>query len=501
MNYTITKNGYGMTVEHRGVVAEFLTKKAYPKNAFKDKVFDPVNKYLQLISLDRQDRMFEILNGFSQSVGLGVTVAHVHSSIDEFYELLCVDTILVEWVKDIPIPDKIGNKVENGRNHTTSKTYVISEYMDLMVCVIVMKALVPYIYSITGRLTTHKDYKPIEMVSYLPRKLFTLPWDKKFREYIGTFVTGSSINMDKVVTSGLDDDNVFDWIFSLVLLHKIISAPVLNSTNGSHVITHIHSYVEGKLNPRIPAITAKKLGKTNSQEQADSESDFQAYRSKDALPISYQVEIEHTVSDKYLGGAMLNRFLAPEKHVRYRRLCKSLAKHKFVIIDEMVLLCNWVLSDVVHPKVFDVLKSESLYPVVAFVHLLLEDRHPYISTFLVTNMELNERGAPIPVVGQIGNMKLTPDHIKRLCHMFPIYINKGNVTKETMVAKLAGMLNQITMMSRILACTKSCLNSKTRSFITVGGKFKPTANKRTLVAELLLDLDNLLISRIELPKL
>ena len=501
MRYAITKNGYGMTVSHRGEVAEFLTKKAYPKNAFKDKVFDPVNIYIEQLPIEVQDRMFTILNSFSQAVGLSVTIPLVHSRIDEFYELLHVDSVLVHWVKGIPIPDKIGNKVENGKNHTASKTYVISEYLDLMVCVIIMKALVPYVYSITGRLTTHKDYKPMEMVSYLPKKLFMLPWDKKFREYIGTFVNGSSISMDKVVTSGLDDDHIFDWIFSLVLLHKIISAPVFDSNNGSHVVTHIHSYVEGKLNPRIPAITAKKLSKTNTQEQEDSESYFQAYRSKDILSIATQVEIEHTVSDKYIGGTMLRRYLPEAKHVRYRRLCKSLERHKFVIIDEMVLLCNWVLSDVVHVKVFDVLKSEKLYSVVAFVHLLLEERHPYIATFLVTNMELSERNTPIPVLGQVGNMKLTPDHIKRLCHMFPIYVNKGNVTKETMVAKLAGILNQITMMSRVLACTKNCLNAGTKRYITIDGKFKPTANKRTLVADLLLDLDNLLITRIELPKL
>lgn len=501
MIYKITTNGYGMTVTNGENTIEFPTKKAYPKNSFKPDVFDASNIYLATLPQENRNKMFALLSTFSQDVGLGVTIPSIHSTIEEFYRLLLVETHLTEWVKTVPIPDKIGVDIDEGVNHTVNKTYVTHEYKDLMVCVIVMKILVPYVYTITGMLTVNQTFKPIEMVKYLPKPLFKLPWERKFASYIDTFVDLSDGKMDKVVNAGLDDDNVFPWIYGLVLLNKLISAPVFNSNNGSHVITHCHSYIKGKLTPRIAAITSKSLGNSATNEQADSESDFQAYRSKDTLSIAHQVEIEHTVSQKYLGGTMLRSYIPVNKHARYKRLCNALSRNKLEITDEMVLICNWVISDIVHVKVFDVLKSDKLYPVIAFVHLLLEDRHPYVAAFLLTNVENNSRGVSITSTSQMGNMKLTPTHVKRLCAMFPIHVNKGNITKETMVAKLAGILNSVTMMRRKIIVQSTCMVAGTKNYVTKEGALKPTANKRTMVADLLLDLDNLLINTMELPKL
>lgn len=509
MKYDILENGKGVSVERDGMILEFLFSRTYAGSAFgshgKSTIYIEVNQYLSTLSPAVLDKIFTIFMNYSPHGSFIVSsIRYLNGTVDELYRLLQVESKLIGWVNStLQAPEGIKDKMIEGKNHTMDKTYMCKDYLDLVVCSMVMKILTPYVFSIYPKLDTYNSYKPMAMSGMLPKALFRLPWSDKLMTYVRSYATNSDQHLDKAVLYSMDQESSIQSVYSTLIIVKLITGPIQSPKPNCHLITHLHSLVKSKFDLKHKKVSPKNLGKNTGGTEEDSESDFQAYRSKDNIPVASQVEIEYTVDPIYM-ARMVDRFIPKTKHARYARLVLQLTKKNLNIIDEIVYICNWVSGTVVHPKAFDVLPAHKLYPVVAFTYLLLEDKHPFMATFLLTNVQLNKDGRPVHSSTNVGNVKLQQDVAAKLEKMFPIYTGKGRGGKPGMISKITGMLKEATNMNRTIIVNKNGLCAATKACIVPGtGLLKLTNEKRLHIALLLLDLENLLVnvSTTELPNL
>lgn len=496
MKYMINKSGTAVVVTHGDKVIEFPKSKTFPKNTFKKSpdmdVFKSINMYLLTLPQASLDGMYLELEKLFNMGKIGSIVKPGKTTIDKFYDYLDVENSLIPWVHAcVPIPTKVLETTKIGKNHTEEKTYMKADYINLLVGAIIAKSMLPHMYVYMITLREDPKFKNRAAVQLLPARMLALPWYDKLRAYISSYYPANQTDLHRLVNKGLSDKQGYEYTFAKVVLSKLTAAPVFNSSNGSHVITHIHSFMDTIVNSSSHGVSNKNPG--GNSDDDDGEGVYQAYRSKDTISIATQLEIEHTVSVKYL-SAMMNRFMNPSQHDRYRRMCISLNRQKLIITPEVMYICNWVISSIVHVKAFDTLSHKQLFPVIAFVYMILEERHPYIAIFLVSNVIRDEAtGLPkIRKAQQVGNTKLTPELVESLSALYPIYRTVGG--SKVMINLITGLLNKETMIDREVLVPINTLCKGTLLYRDKATKYlKPTENKRMLLAELLLDLDNLII--------
>lgn len=495
MKYMINKGGTAVVVEHRNKSIEFPKSKTFPKNTFKKSedmdVFKSINMYLLTLPISSLDGIFIELEKLFNMGKLGSGRQPTKTTIDPFYDYLEVETRLIPWVNaNVPVPTKVLDTTKIGKNHTECKTYMKEDYINLLVGAIIAKAMLPHMYVYMVNLREDPKFKNRAAVQLLPARMLALPWYEKLRAYVSSYYGANPQDLHRLVNKGLSDKQGYEYTFAKVVLSKLTAAPVFNSSNGSHVITHIHSFMDTIVNSSSHGVSNKNPG--GNSDDDDGEGVYQAYRSKDTISIATQLEIEHTVSKKYL-TSMMHRFMNASQHDRYGRMCDSLSRQNLIITPEVMYICNWVISDIVHVKAFDTLEHKQLYSTIAFVYMLLEERHPFLAIFLVSNVVRDEvTGLPkIRKAQQVGNTKLTPELVETLSNLFPIYRTVGG--SKVMINLITGLLNKETMIDRKVLVPINTLCKGTLLYRDKATKYlKPTENKRMLLASLLLDLDNLI---------
>ena len=144
-------------VEHKGQQIPFsinaFTRTAFESTTEKSQIFSHINRYIESLGEKAQDQIFQI---YSNIKNIFDTVPEFEPAkrklLDEvgiLYQFFNYDSI-ANWLKynsqDIVLPSTKHIRTEyteiDDRNHTKDKTYILSDYVDLIVLIVQLRPMI-----------------------------------------------------------------------------------------------------------------------------------------------------------------------------------------------------------------------------------------------------------------------------------------------------------------------------------------------------------------------
>lgn len=337
-------------------------------------------------------KSIEEVHRFNQSNNYGDpnSVKFLEAKVDEVAGLLDLDNWR-QWFRanssNLHIPDTVQSDFlfDADMGITREKTYVTEEYVDLTGFILFIRTLTPlYIdYLIYSKESSKHQY-------YLLFRLFVCSCiDRednelgKLRNYIdANYITliGSGKNEHLVLSAGLSDDDVIDYLIAEVIFNKLLTIDFFNVK--CNVVSYIFQTIRYKGNFRTSE--SSKLKATSSKAGGDREdySYFEDYRKTTSVPIGTVVELQHALSDpvkltEHLGYDNFNFDL-------YERELKELGKLSEAPVEKIqVYLLGWFLHKVINPRALFHLDNRKLAELTIFAKVaLIGTNQAFIGIFL-----------------------------------------------------------------------------------------------------------------------
>jgi len=277
-------------------------------------IFSHFNKYLEKLPLDRQNDIFEILVNIQNTIdgstdlkstnkALEILYGHLADRI-QFVEILYLLQNDSKFNADIsfPSPEYINTKYESvSDNYTKEKTYIFSEYQELIAAIIQLRILFPiwahYIDAFSGSLgTMFKEFEAFKIIE--KSNFFRNPAMDKLARYVkaNTPVEGSKA----AIIAGLSSEDYPMYNLALVVVRKICTMDIRNPGEKHPVlIMHISTHVREKINnedKKQGSIIADKIGqdvRANSEERQISM--IERFKIRDRLTIGQKVFLKESI--------------------------------------------------------------------------------------------------------------------------------------------------------------------------------------------------------------
>ncbi len=312
--------------DNEGVVHELeFNNSALAKTAFvlavndENPIFSHFNKYLKKLPIERQSEIFEILtyihNTIEDSTNLEVTNVSLRTLFIHLFERIKFDEILYllqndfDFSSDISLPsaDNIKHKYESvSDNYTKEKTYIFSEYQELIALIIQLRIMFPiwahYIEVFSSSLgTNYKEFEAFKLIE--ESALFNNPAMDKLARYVKANTPGEGSKA--AIIDFISSDDYPYYNLALVVVRKICTMEIRNPGEKHPVlIMHISTHVREKISnndKKQGSIIADKIGqdvKANSEERQISM--YERFKIRDYLTIGQKVFLKESLRNPLL---------------------------------------------------------------------------------------------------------------------------------------------------------------------------------------------------------
>ena len=336
-------------------------------NRVKD-VFSTVNLYLSRLSkaehnslLDQYDRAKEAFNAHV----LQMMDSQLMEILKNILDIVNVDRLrrFIEFDSGIIIPDKVKENYSGvSEMFERNKTYVRSEYLDLLTMSIALRFVLP-IWS--EYMSIVQDIVPEytrEMRAYGLLRQSVIANHKTFERlmiYIRDWVT-PSLNSTSSTVSGIGREEIPEWLCSLVMVRRLPVIDVTNVEKSTNIINSLFGYVresvtnlEKKFRERIKDKKPPSEAKT-----ADRDPSFiETYRTKQEIPFGDLVAHDVFFSNiqracKTIIPDMPDEIIIGVLKVTHELEHEELSSHN-------ILLTQWICDEVVPAPLIHALEKRS----------------------------------------------------------------------------------------------------------------------------------------------
>lgn len=271
-------------------------------------IFTHLNRYLAKIDQKRKDEIFEIIAEIQSKIEgsnnlelanaqLKILIGHLFKRIS-YTEILNLVVNDREFAKDItlPAPENIKMRYESiSDNYTKEKTYIFSEYQELIALIIQLRIMFPiwahYIEVFSGSLGT--DYKEFEAFKLIEDSdLFKNIAMVKLLSYVcaNTPTEGSNAAIINFISS--EDYPMYN--LALVVVRKICTMEIRNPGERQPIlIMHISTHVREKISnndKKQGSIIANKIGQDTKQSSEERQiSMWERFKIRDRLNVGQKV--------------------------------------------------------------------------------------------------------------------------------------------------------------------------------------------------------------------
>ncbi len=362
-------------------------------------IFSHLNRYLEKVPSDRQDEIFEIISEIQTKIensdslevandNLKRLFVHLFSRI-RYQEILNLVLNDREFARDItlPSPEFIKMRYESvSDNYTKEKTYIYSEYQELIALIIQMRLLFPlmahYIEIFSPNLGT--DYKEFEAMKVLQESdLFKNPAMLKLIRYVhaNTPDEGSKAAIINFISS--EDYPMYN--LAMVLIRKICTMDIRNPGERQPVlIMHISTHVREKISnndKKAGSIIADKIGQDTKQNSEERQiSMMERFKIRDKLSVEQKVFITESVSDPVKLGLLIKPDI--DLNLLHSILAETVRMNNVPVENVQKILLRLVISQVVSRKVVDLINRPTLVNCLAVAAtILIQDGFPGIAQF------------------------------------------------------------------------------------------------------------------------
>lgn len=413
-------------------------------------IFTHLNRYLVKLPSSRQDEIFEIIAQLQEVIEGSTTLEEANSKLKlgyvHLFERINFEEILQlvvndrEFNKDItlPSPDNIKMQYEGvSDNYTKEKTYIFSEYQELIALIIQLRIMFPiwahYIEIYSSKLgTNYKEYEAFKLIEDC--LLFKNKAMQKLRRYVlaNTPEEGSKA----AIIDGISSEDYPLYNLALVVVRKICTMEIRNPTERHPVlIMHISTHVREKItnnDKKSGSIIADKIGqdtKANSEERQISM--MERFKIRDRLTVGQRVFLVESIRDPYVLAAQLKPGISNQLVKAVIAETNRMEKKPVENVQKVIL--RNIISLVAPNQIVTLMKRDLLVRSLAVcAAVLIEEGFPEIAQFCTATTVAADGNSTI-ATDQHQN-KVTSELRERMLELMPFQRSGRSKTAVTPIA-------------------------------------------------------------------
>lgn len=304
-----------------------------------------------------------------------------------------VDKETGEVVGELYIPETVEKSFtyDPDKGETAEKTYIYSEFVDLIALVLFMRLLFPVYNDYLTYLSKSNRHPYYTLFKYFSGGEIDFeggPMDK-LRSYIDANYTSIFKGDDRknmVVNAGLSDDDVVEYLAGSSIFNKLLTMDFFNSQ--SNPISRVFSTVryEGRFNTGGNNLYVKKATPDGSDEDY---SFFENFRKTTSLAQGTVIELQHALNDEEMIVSGLGYDPKTFDWEFYRNELTNVGVFMKDPIDEVkVYLLGWFLKNFVNPRALFYIEQRKIVELLLLAKTCLyQSGQEYIGTFLVSTYD------------------------------------------------------------------------------------------------------------------
>lgn len=436
-----------VVTEHRGEKIEW--EAGIYKTQFRPDfdLFEHLNQFWQHISPAEADHIFNLYRRIHDVMESGYEVQFlIVELIPEITELLNAhnfERVRMWWVyhTNIQIPEAVPAEYigDLGRPGSREKTYIKSDYKDLITMTLILRAMVP----VWGRFlednktsvgNPFKEQTGLQLIG--ASDLFTSPAMAKLATYISSNVPNNrdiearsgNINWQRVVVAGVGREDFDRYLLALTVIRKVIINDIRGHDANTSMVSYIYSFITSKMKNGDPTnredtIQLKHIDRSgdNSRGSGNADGDgtyLENVQVQSAYTFGDTLAYEHFCATPL---PILMR-LCPEQGNAgllnaFRQSLEWLGPQD--LLNCQVLLTKYIMHPVVSPRAVNFLTRNAVMNLIAVAQSYAWLKgYPFIAAILSAKMTDVEGGG-------FQRVRLDPELIERLNGFYPYQTVKG----------------------------------------------------------------------------
>lgn len=266
--------------------------------------FHEINQWFATLPEARQVAIFRIYEAFRKELTTNSNTEFLMERMGQLAEAL-YKYIDYESVKNfvegkrLITPPREGFETQHNPNDPyPEKTYINSEYHELMLYIVCFRPLFPVISEFMTKLTKvyGKDYKEhYARISLITNTwLATAPQLRRLLEYIEASVAPKKDQISNVVFNAMSKEDFSDWVASKVICRRLMSGEVNILPGVPNQIASIWSFIDNSVRqtPKIPSAGDVVLKSPLSESGDDHKSMADENRVRQNTTVGYLVRHE-----------------------------------------------------------------------------------------------------------------------------------------------------------------------------------------------------------------
>jgi len=376
---------------------EFDLYEFYKDQTFLHSLYDQINEYLTTLPDHTHKEIYDTIhtltiNNYKANFQDHSFVLKLEQKIAKVAGLLNYENFKI-WIRQkesgMIIPDSVLSEYvfDPDMNTTKEKTYIRSEYVDLIGLIIFIRALSPLYLEYFGyikQITPHYYYRLYNIL--VRTSIYTSKEIEKLRTYIEVnhqTLIGVDKNEHLVISAGLSDDDVMDSLISEVIFNKLITIDFFNKT--CNIVSYIFQTIKYKGTfATSDSVAIRGKSSVNDPNKEDI-SYFEDYRKNTEVPLGIKVEIQHALSNPQmlLNGLNISSF----DYERYNEEIKNINLFLTTRIDKLqIYILGWFLSKIINPRALFYIENKKVMELLIFAKVvLIQEGYPFIALLLSSN--------------------------------------------------------------------------------------------------------------------
>lgn len=441
----------------------------YRNQEFLPYMYVHVNGYIMTLPLAVQEELYNTIfdvHQFNQTnnYSSNESTKYLEGKVDAMAKLLNMDlwrTWFRENSKGLFIPETVQDVFvfDPDMGITKDKTYTREEYIDLTGFILFIRALSPlYIdyLTYTKQSSKHPYYMLFRLFicSCLDREDNELG---KLRNYIdANYLTliGSGKNEHLVLTAGLSDDDIIDYLIAEVIFIKLLTIDFFNVK--CNAVAYVFQTIRYKGNFRTNE--SSKLRATSSKGTPGREdySYFEDYRKTTSIPVGTVVELQNALNDPVILARNLG--YTNFDFTLYNRELKNVNKlTEYPVENVQIYLLGWFLERVINPRALFHIERRKIAELLIFAKVaMLKGNQSFIGIFL-TSVRGDDSQIVNVVLRNTLNRKLLDDLQPQF--KFVMEGDRGSVIEKTISEASRAISNSVWVPIGSMGNTKGLLTS------------------------------------------
>lgn len=405
-----------------------------------DSVFREINSYWASLPADRQSEIWECYTLIHEAINTITDFARLQGSltllVKQLYELHPLSDIErhVRLYCNVRYPLNLKEQLDP--DEKGDRTYLKSEYMDLVDLSVALRPMVPiwgdYIYRVKNQ--SGSNYKEYQAMMLLTRSnIMSTKTMLRFVDYIAALCRyNNNSNSASAIIGGLGTSELPEWMLAITVVRRLAVCEVNAVDDKSHLISNVHHFVINNLN----GIDRKFEGHVNAKYQEtggaddDNASLAELYKIKQPVSDGDIISITSYCEDLYRIVPVVSKGTVTNEQLE--ACVKSIqvpSVREMEIRQFHLALAQWVLSSAISPRGVPHLSKPVILNMLAVVQSTLWSWGFYDLACLATASPVEMKDGTHFLGAELGRAKISKALLDRLIEIYPYTSRPSNRDK------------------------------------------------------------------------